>query len=126
MPGNVAATKTENNIGRSRCFEILGFDIMVNTNLKPSLIEVNHLPSWGTDSPLNETIKSLVITQALSSINVSMQDRQNFEDVRRKKILEKGQSLDVSKEIRNVADSFARPNDREPSFFDSQCAEKRI
>lgn len=30
----------------SRCFEVLGFDIMIDNNLKPWLIEVNHLPRF--------------------------------------------------------------------------------
>jgi tubulin polyglutamylase TTLL6/13 len=42
----------------SRCFEILGFDIMIDSKLRPWLIEVNHLPSFGTDSPLDLDIKA--------------------------------------------------------------------
>jgi hypothetical protein len=30
----------------SRCFEILGYDIMIDSNFKPWLIEVNHLPRY--------------------------------------------------------------------------------
>ena len=45
----------------SRAFEILGIDIMLDSQLKPWLIEVNHLPSFGTDSPLDEDIKSRLI-----------------------------------------------------------------
>ena len=41
----------------SMCFEILGFDIMLDENLKPYLIEINHAPSFNTDSPLDEKIK---------------------------------------------------------------------
>ena len=29
-----------------RCFEILGFDVMIDANLKPWIIEVNHLPRY--------------------------------------------------------------------------------
>lgn len=28
----------------SRCFEVLGFDVMIDSKLKPWIIEVNHLP----------------------------------------------------------------------------------
>ncbi|KAG5182374.1 tubulin-tyrosine ligase/Tubulin polyglutamylase, partial [Tribonema minus] len=41
----------------SRCIEVLGFDFMVDEALKPWLIEVNHLPSFATDSPLDASIK---------------------------------------------------------------------
>jgi Tubulin-tyrosine ligase family len=41
----------------SRCIEVLGFDFMIDEALKPWLIEVNHLPSFGTDSPLDMNIK---------------------------------------------------------------------
>ncbi len=41
----------------SRCIEILGFDFMIDSNLKTWLIELNNLPSFATDSPLDESIK---------------------------------------------------------------------
>ncbi len=41
----------------SRCVEILGFDFMIDSNLKTWLIELNNLPSFATDSPLDESIK---------------------------------------------------------------------
>ena len=41
----------------SLCFEILGFDIMIDDKIKPYLLEVNHAPSFATDSPLDEKIK---------------------------------------------------------------------
>jgi hypothetical protein len=53
---------------RSCCFKLLGYDIMVGSDLRPILIEVNHLPSWGTDTPLNRDVKFRAITQALRAI----------------------------------------------------------
>ena len=41
----------------SMCFQILGFDIMIDRNFKPWLIEVNQSPSFGTDSPLDYEVK---------------------------------------------------------------------
>ncbi|KAL7470201.1 hypothetical protein ACHAXS_010434, partial [Conticribra weissflogii] len=67
----------EEELSKSRCFEILGIDIMIDDQLTPFLIEVNHLPSWGTDSPIDDSIKSRVITQALSAIKVSARERLN-------------------------------------------------
>ena len=39
------------------CFEILGFDILLDKHCKPYLLEVNHAPSFATDSPLDYDIK---------------------------------------------------------------------
>lgn len=39
------------------CYELLGFDVMLNHDMKPILLEVNHAPSFATDSPLDMDIK---------------------------------------------------------------------
>lgn len=41
----------------SMCFELLGFDIILDKSLKPFLLEVNHAPSFNTDTPLDYLIK---------------------------------------------------------------------
>ena len=43
---------------RTNCFEILGFDILIDDKLEPWLIEVNLSPSLSCDSPLDKKIKS--------------------------------------------------------------------
>ena len=45
------------DLENSMSFQILGLDIMIDSKLKPWLIEVNHLSSFGTDSPLDKKIK---------------------------------------------------------------------
>ena len=35
------------------CFEILGMDVMIDNKLKPWLLEVNHTPSFCTDTPFD-------------------------------------------------------------------------
>lgn len=43
----------------------LGFDIMLDSSLKPWLIEINHTPSFTTDTPFDYSIKSGVIEETL-------------------------------------------------------------
>ena len=49
----------------SLCFEILGFDVLIDENLKPWLIEINHAPSFAADTPFDFKIKKDVIADAL-------------------------------------------------------------
>lgn len=62
----------------SRCFEILGFDIMIDNNLNPILIELNHLPSFGTDSALDKDIKDRLMRQVFSVLAVMPDDQQAY------------------------------------------------
>lgn len=64
LPRDLARTK------RPRCFELLGVDVMIDDKLKPWLLEVNHLPSFATESALDTDIKSRLITQILGIIPV--------------------------------------------------------
>ena len=47
------------------CYELLGFDVMLDAKLRPVLIEVNHLPSFETSAKIDDLIKSRVIADAL-------------------------------------------------------------
>lgn len=62
----------------SLCFEILGFDIMLDLNFKPHLLEVNHAPSFGTDSPLDEKIKGQVVYDTLNLLGLSQKRKRNY------------------------------------------------
>ena len=62
----------------SRCFEILGVDVMIDANLKPWLIEVNHLPSFGTDSPLDMDIKGRLIDAIFNILPVLPDDEDTY------------------------------------------------
>ncbi|XP_063201957.1 tubulin polyglutamylase TTLL13 isoform X2 [Chroicocephalus ridibundus] len=52
------------------CFEILGFDILLDRKLKPWLLEVNHSPSFTTDSRLDCEVKDALLCDTIKLINV--------------------------------------------------------
>ena len=60
------------------CFEILGLDILFTSKLKPVLIEVNHSPSFTTDSPLDLSIKHGLIKETLKLVNASRYDQSRY------------------------------------------------
>lgn len=49
----------------SMCFEILGFDILLDHRLKPWLLEVNHSPSFHTDTPFDRKVKTELIADTI-------------------------------------------------------------
>ena len=67
----------------SHCFELLGVDVMIDSSLKPWLIEINHLPSFATDSPLDLNIKQAVLDQVLRIIRAKPDDKRRYDDARR-------------------------------------------
>ena len=65
----------KNGTHRTNCFEILGFDILVDSDLKPWLLEVNLSPSMACDSPLDMAIKSNLICDSFNIMGVKRFDR---------------------------------------------------
>jgi len=57
------------------CFHILGLDIMLNNKGDPFLIEVNHTPSFTTDTPLDYKIKHNLIKDTLVLMNISIKKK---------------------------------------------------
>ena len=57
----------------SMCFHILGLDIMLDGRGDPVLLEVNHTPSFTTDTPLDHKIKYNLIKDTLTLMNVTLQ-----------------------------------------------------
>lgn len=62
----------------SMCFEILGFDIILDENQKPYLLEVNHAPSFNTDTVFDQVNKSELLKSVFKLIDVSLETRNEF------------------------------------------------
>ena len=72
---HVAAAIKKNGLHRNNCFEVFGFDILIDSDLKPWLLEVNLSPSLATDSPLDLTIKSTLLTDVFNLSGIRRFDR---------------------------------------------------
>ena len=66
------------DVENSLCFQILGFDIMLDSNLKPWLIEVNHAPSLATESPFDLTLKQQLVSDTVRLLNLSHSRKQEY------------------------------------------------
>ncbi|OMJ76038.1 hypothetical protein SteCoe_23175 [Stentor coeruleus] len=62
----------------SMCFELLGFDVILDKNLKPWVLEVNHSPSFSTDSPLDWKVKKKIIKDSLELLGVMAKNRKKY------------------------------------------------
>ncbi|XP_072245524.1 tubulin polyglutamylase TTLL7 isoform X2 [Leuresthes tenuis] len=59
----------------SVCFEVLGFDIILDRKLKPWLLEINRAPSFGTDQKIDYDVKKGVLVNALKLLNIRASDK---------------------------------------------------
>ncbi|XP_019824845.2 tubulin polyglutamylase TTLL5 isoform X11 [Bos indicus] len=59
---------------RSSCFELYGFDVLIDSTLKPWLLEVNLSPSLACDAPLDLKIKASMISDMFTVVGFVCQD----------------------------------------------------
>lgn len=60
---------------RTNWFELLGFDILLDSDLKPWLLEINLSPSLSADSPLDFMIKTNLIADSFNLAGIMKFDR---------------------------------------------------
>ena len=70
-----------NRASRNRhlCFEVYGFDVLLDKELKPWLLEVNVLPSLSSSSALDKKIKTSLMTDVFSTIGVTPYSQKRLE-----------------------------------------------
>ena len=67
---------------QSNCFQLFGFDILIDENQRPWVLEVNFSPSLGTESLLDMEIKSSLISDIFTLIGVQPYDEEKMRDYR--------------------------------------------
>lgn len=55
---------------KTNCFELLGFDVLIDENIDPWLLEVNLSPSMGCDSAFDQKVKSNLIADLFTMIGI--------------------------------------------------------
>ena len=63
---------------RRNCFELYGFDILIDSDLKPWLLEVNLSPSLNCETPIDMKIKSAMLCDLLNLIGKLFSYRYGF------------------------------------------------
>lgn len=53
------------NCGYSRCFQILGFDVLIDKDLNPRILEVNYRPSLAKDTEAEGEMKIQMLSEAI-------------------------------------------------------------
>lgn len=96
------------------CFEILGVDILIDQNLKPWLLEVNHSPSFHTDGAVDKEVKYALIRDTFTMLNVKASDKRRVmeEDKRRvnDRLLRKVKESRADTATTSQSQSSAAPN----------------
>jgi hypothetical protein len=59
----------------STCFHVLGVDILLDQDLRPWLLEVNHNPSLTCDTPFDHALKSGLVRNTLQLLQLTPPDK---------------------------------------------------
>ncbi|XP_067009364.2 tubulin polyglutamylase ttll6 [Anabrus simplex] len=85
---NYHACFPSHNIANA-CFELLGFDILLDHRLKPFILEVNHSPSFHTDAQIDKEIKECLLMDTFEILNFCHPDKKKILVEDRRKVRER-------------------------------------
>ncbi|CAE7883044.1 Ttll6a [Symbiodinium sp. KB8] len=75
------------------CFEILGFDVMLDQKLQPWLLEVNHAPSFATESELDRLVKEEVLRDSFNLLDLNPESRRQKKREAREKMEQRAMGM---------------------------------
>lgn len=88
------------------CFELYGFDIILDSKLKPWLLEVNVGPSLSSSSPFDKRLKTKLICDTLTLIGVKPYDKSS--DKGRTSLYNKIPKLKQKSESEKISASYGK------------------
>jgi hypothetical protein len=75
---------TKNARCKGKCYEIYGFDVIMDANLRAWLLEVNVAPSLSSSSPYDKTVKTMLLSDTMHLVGFNVMDRKQLEDERKR------------------------------------------
>ncbi|KYN16940.1 Tubulin polyglutamylase TTLL13 [Trachymyrmex cornetzi] len=94
------------------CFELLGFDILLDWKLKPYLLEVNHSPSFHTDAQIDRDVKEGLLMDTFDILNLQQYDKKKIIEEDRKRIRER-----LLQGLNQINDSASMKSDRNENNY---------
>ncbi|XP_063230632.1 tubulin polyglutamylase ttll6-like [Bacillus rossius redtenbacheri] len=94
------------------CFELLGFDIMLDHKLKPYILEVNHSPSYHTETPIDLDVKEGLITDTLRMLNLQKTNKHKVLEEERRRTQERLLQGSSHKESRGSVGDASAPREQ--------------
>lgn len=70
----MGATRNKNG-----CFEVFGFDVIIDSSFKPWILEVNVCPSLSSSSPMDKYVKTLLLSDCFYLLGIKPFDRKLLE-----------------------------------------------
>lgn len=70
----------KNSTTRNSCFEIYGFDVIIDEGYKPWVLEVNVLPSLSSSSPFDKRVKTMVVCDAFTLVGIRGYDKSRIQN----------------------------------------------
>ena len=64
---------------KNSCFEVFGFDILIDSDFKPWLLEVNVSPSLSSSSPMDKYVKTMLLSDSFYLCGFNIFDRKQYE-----------------------------------------------
>lgn len=92
-------------VHRNSCFDLFGFDVLIDSDLKPWLLEVNLSPSLATDSPLDLHIKSNLISDTFNLIGIRAFDRKK-ESINKVRARIKARQMQLARDRKRMGDTM--------------------
>jgi len=77
---HVVSKSHQAHIEWNQCFELFGFDVLIDSKLKPWLLEVNVLPSLSSSSKLDKYIKTKLLCDTMHIIGLRLTDMRKVSD----------------------------------------------